>query len=195
MFYSIKGKLIHTEPNLAVIDVHGLGFKCFISMNTARALPKNGEEAMLFTHLNVREDALDIFGFISQRELEFFKLLTNISGVGPKVGLAILSEMTSDDISIAAAAGDSKAFSKANGVGPKLAQRIALELKDKAGNMIVSVSKGQAPVPMQTDSQAVGALVALGYSPTEAASAVSRVDSSLKTEDIIRQALRLLSMK
>ncbi len=195
MFYSIKGKLIHTEPNMAVIDVHGLGFKCFISMNTARALPKNGEEAMLFTHLNVREDALDIYGFYSQRELDFFKLLTNISGVGPKVGLAILSEMTPDDISIASAAGDSKAFSKANGVGPKLAQRIALELKDKAGNMIVSVSKGQAPVPMQTDSQAVGALVALGYSPTEAASAVSRVDSSLKTEDIIRQALRLLSMK
>ncbi len=195
MFYSISGKLIHTEPSMAVIDVHGIGFKCFISMNTARALPKVGDNATLFTHLHVREDALDIFGFISNRELEFYKLLTNISGVGPKVGLAILSEMTPDDISLAAAGGDSKAFAKANGVGPKLAQRIVLELKDKAGNMIVGASKGQSAAPMQTDSQAVSALVALGYSPTEAASVVSRVDSSLKTEDIIRQALRLLAMK
>ncbi|MEG1427790.1 MAG: Holliday junction branch migration protein RuvA, partial [Oscillospiraceae bacterium] len=91
MFYNITGTLLHTEPGVAAISCGGVGFKCFISQNTLRTLPKIGEEASLFTHLNVREDALDLYGFATKRELSFFKLLTNISGVGPKVGLAILS--------------------------------------------------------------------------------------------------------
>ncbi|MFR6146587.1 Holliday junction branch migration protein RuvA, partial [Neglectibacter timonensis] len=126
----MTGKLIHTEPGMAVIDVGGVAFKCFTSMNTLRHLPRLMEKATLYTHLNVREDALDLFGFTTQAELNCFKLLTAISGVGPKVGVAILSELTPEDVAMAAAAGDSKRFARANGVGPKLAQRITLELKD-----------------------------------------------------------------
>ena len=102
----------------------GVAFKCFTSMNTLRNLPRLGENATLYTHLNVREDALDLFGFLTQGELNCFKLLTGISGVGPKVGIAILSELTPENVALAAAAGDSKRFTKASGVGPKLASAL-----------------------------------------------------------------------
>ena len=137
MLYSLTGKLAHTEPGLAVIDVGGVAFKCFTSMGTLRALPRLGEKATLFTYLNVREDALDLFGFATQGELNCFKLLTAISGVGPKVGMAILSELTPEDVALAAAAGDAKRFTRVSGVGPKLAQRIVLELKDKVTSFSV----------------------------------------------------------
>lgn len=195
MFYSISGKLVHSEPGLAVVDVGGVAFKCATSLNTLRALPKTGEKALLYTHLNVREDALTLFGFATKQERDCFKMLTAISGVGPKAGIAILSELTPENVAISAMAGDSKQFSRANGVGPKLAQRIVLELKDKvkgftgesAGNDfmeggIVSASSNAA--------QAVGALSALGYSPSEAAAAVGKLDSSLTTEELIRLALK-----
>ena len=195
MFYSLTGKLIHQEPNMAVISCAGVGYKCAVSFNTQRALPKTGEEATLFTHLNVREDAMDLFGFATQRELDFFKMLTNISGVGPKVCIAILSEMTPDAIALAAASGDSKAFSRANGVGPKLASRIALELKDKAGGMISDSTEnaGEKVIINNASSnamQATNALVALGYSPSEASLAVGKHDSALSTEELIRLALK-----
>lgn len=120
MFYSIKGTLTHTEPNIAVVECGGVGFLCRTTMNTQKVLPQIGQEAKLYTHLNVREDALELFGFATQGELNCFKLLTNISGVGPKVGLAILSALTPEQVAAAAATGDSKAFTRANGVGPKL---------------------------------------------------------------------------
>ena len=131
MIYSVTGTLVHTEPGAAVVDVGGVAFKCMTSMNTLRSLPRLSEKATLYTYLNVREDALDLFGFATKGELSCFKLLTAISGVGPKVGLAILSQLTPEDVAMAAAAGDAKRFTKASGVGPKLAQRIVLELKDK----------------------------------------------------------------
>ena len=138
MYYSVRGKLIHNEPGVAVIECGGVGYKCFVSMNTLRSLPRIGEEVMLYTHLNVREDAMDLFGFKTNAELQCFKMLTAITGVGPKVGLAILSEMTPENVAMAAASGDNKAFARANGVGPKLAQRITLELKDKVKGMFGS---------------------------------------------------------
>lgn len=197
MFYSLTGKLIHAEPGLAVISCGGVGFKCLISMSTQRTLPRIGEEASLFTHLNVREDALDLFGFATNRELNFFKLLTAISGVGPKVGLSILSELSPDAIAIAAAAGDSKAFSRANGVGPKLASRIALELKGKGDGLLAGGGDSSVAAAVNDASknaaQAVSALTALGYSPSEAAFAVAKVDSSLKTEEIITLALKSMA--
>ena len=131
MFYSLTGTVSHTEPGVAVIDVGGVAFKCLTSMGTLRALPRTGGKATLYTYLNVREDALDLYGFYTQQELNCYKLLTAISGVGPKAALAILSEMAPEDVALAAAAGDAKRFTKANGVGAKLAQRIVLELKDK----------------------------------------------------------------
>lgn len=196
MYYSVRGKLIHTSPGLAVIECAGVGYKCFVSMNTLRSLPRVGEEAMLFTHLNVREDAMDLYGFVNNQELDCFKMLTNISGVGPKVGLAILSELTPENVVMAAASGDSKAFARANGVGPKLAQRITLELKDKAKGIFTTAEVGEIPMLNNASSnaaQAVQALGALGYSPSEAAAVVGKIDSSLKTEEIIRLALKSMA--
>ena len=132
MIYSVTGNLVHTEPGAAVVDVGGVAFRCMTSMNTLRSLPRLSEKVTLYTYLNVREDALDLFGFATKGELSCFRLLTGISGVGPKVGLAILSQLTPEDVALAAAAGDAKRFTKANGVGQKLAQRIVLELKKGA---------------------------------------------------------------
>lgn len=195
MFYSLTGTLVHTEPGMAVIDVGGVAFKCAVSMNTLRELPRRMERATLYTHLNVREDALDLFGFSTQGELNCFKLLTAISGVGPKVGLAILSELTPQQVALAAAGGDAKRFAQANGVGPKLAQRITLELKDKVKDFTASgVGEGftQPGGVSASDnaSQAVTALTTLGYSPSDAAAAVGKLDSGLPPEELIRLALK-----
>ena len=195
MLYSLTGKLAHTEPGLAVIDVGGVAFKCFTSMGTLRALPRLGEKATLFTYLNVREDALDLFGFATQGELNCFRLLTAISGVGPKVGMAILSELTPEDVALAAAAGDAKRFTRVSGVGPKLAQRIVLELKDKVTSFSVEgwdmegVTPG-GPSASGNAAQAVEALTTLGYSPSDAAADVGRLDSALPPEELIRLALK-----
>ncbi|MBQ1985618.1 MAG: Holliday junction branch migration protein RuvA, partial [Clostridia bacterium] len=149
------------------------------------------------THLNVREDALDLFGFATKNEMHCFKMLTGISGVGPKVALAILSEMTPESVAMCAASGDSKSFTRANGVGPKLAQRIVLELKDKVKKMgavstELPLTGGDTGVvsASRNAEQAVQALCVLGYSQSEAAQAVSKLDASLSTEEMIRLALK-----
>lgn len=196
MFYSLKGILIHTEPSLAVVECGGVGFKCLTTMSTQRALPKIGEQVTLFTHLNVREDALDLFGFATMAELNCFKMLTGVSGVGPKVGLAILSELTPEQVAMAVATGDSKTLTRASGVGGKLAQRITLELKDKVKGMEMSGNAGFATAGVVSASsnvsQAVSALAVLGYSPTEAAAVVGKFDSSLSVEELIRLSLRAM---
>ncbi|WP_444643773.1 Holliday junction branch migration protein RuvA [Caproiciproducens sp. R1] len=195
MFYSLKGKLIHMEPGLAVVECGGVGFKCLTTLSTQRTLPALGEQATLYTHLNVREDALDLFGFATLGELNCFKMLTGVSGVGPKVGLAILSELAPEQVAMAVATGDSKTLTRASGVGAKLAQRITLELKDKVKGMqtggaafapagIVSASSNAAA--------AVNALTVLGYSPTDAAAVVGRFDSALPVEELIRQSLKAM---
>ncbi|MCI9223956.1 MAG: Holliday junction branch migration protein RuvA [Acutalibacter sp.] len=195
MFYSLTGTVSHTEPGVAVIDVGGVAFKCLTSMGTLRALPRTGSKATLYTYLNVREDALDLYGFYTMGELNCYKLLTAISGVGPKAALAILSEMAPEDVALAAAAGDAKRFTRANGVGAKLAQRIVLELKDKvkglsfAGTDFGGIEPG-GPSAAGNAAQAAEALVTLGYSPSEAAAAVGRLDSSLPAEELIRLALK-----
>ena len=195
MIYSVTGTLVHTEPGAAVVDVGGVAFRCMTSMYTLRALPRISEKTTLYTYLNVREDALDLFGFATKGELSCFKLLTSISGVGPKVGLAILSQLSPEDVAMAAAAGDAKRFTKANGVGQKLAQRIVLELKDKVKDLsgtvgIEGVPEPGGPSASGNASQAVGALVTLGYSASEAAAAVGRVGGSLPPEELIRLALK-----
>ena len=195
MIYSVTGTLIHTEPGAAVVDVGGVAFRCMTSMSTLRALPRLSEKVTLYTYLNVREDALDLFGFATKGELSCFRLLTAISGVGPKVGLSILSQLTPEEVALAAAAGDAKRFTKANGVGQKLAQRIVLELKDKVKNLSGAVplewaTEPGGPSASGNAAQAVSALVTLGYSASEAAAAVGRLDSSLSPEELIRQALK-----
>lgn len=194
MFYSLTGKIAHTEPGIAVVDVGGVAFKCATSMGTLRTL-RLGASATLYTHLNVREDALDLFGFATQPELNCFKLLTAISGVGPKAALAILSELSPEEVALAAAAGDTKRLCRANGVGPKLAQRIVLELKDKVmgfsnGALSPDFAEPGGPSASGSAAQAAEALTTLGYSPADAAAAVARLDSALPVEELIRLALK-----
>lgn len=200
MFYSLTGKLAHTEPGMAVIDVGGVAFRCAVSMGTLRALPRTGEEATLYTYLNVREDALDLYGFCTQLELNCYKLLTAISGVGPKAALSILSELSPEDVALSAAAGDAKRFTRANGVGVKLAQRIVLELKDKVKGLSFDSSGWEGvepggPSAAGNAAQAAEALVTLGYTPSEAAAAVGRLDSQLSAEELIRLALKSFGSK
>ncbi len=195
MIYSLRGTLLFTDPSSAVIECGGVGYKCAVTVNTLRQLPKIGSEAMIFTYMNVREDAVDLFGFASEDELASFKLLIAVNGVGPKAALAILSELTPEKLAFAIAGGDVKAITKAPGVGPKLAQRIVLELKDRVlpGGAPAEVNGSGTVLEGSSDlAQAVGALVALGYAQSEAASAVAKTDTSQPVEQIIKDALKHL---
>ena len=199
MFYSLKGILIHTEPNIAVIECGGVGFKCLTTMNTQRNLPKLGEKATLYTHMNVREDAIDLFGFSSQAEMNCFKMLTAVTGVGSKVGLAILSELSPEQVAMAVASGDSKTLTRAAGVGNKLAQRIILELKDKLKKMgatpdaMPAAMAGGVMSAAGNAAEAVNALTVLGYTPSDVAPVVARFDSSLPVEELIRLTLKAMA--
>ena len=195
MIYSVKGELIHTEPGLAVIQCGGVGFKCFISMNTQRTLPRIGEEAMLYTYLSVREDALDLFGFATSGELNCYKMLTGISGVGPKVGLAILSELTPDELAASVMMGDKANITRARGVGPKAAERLVLELKDKFKGMSALQVNQSASMPRQGTAskslEAMEALMALGFTQPEARHALNGLDlDAMTVEQAITQALK-----
>ena len=202
MYYSVRGTLLHREMNFAVVECGGVGYRCYITANTARQLPSIGAEALLYTFLNVREDALELFGFADRSELNCFRLLTSVNGVGPKVGLAILSELTPERVALAAASGNHKEFTRAQGVGPKLAQRLVLELKDKVG--LPSATSGvvvQSEAPMgvisvsQGAAEAVNALTMLGFSSGEASAAVGKLDSTLPVEELVRQALKALGKR
>lgn len=200
MLYSLKGELLRLEPRMAVICCGGVGFRCQITGNTARQLPAIGSEAMLYTVMNVREDAIELFGFAEQNELTCFKQLTAISGVGPKVGLSILSELSPEKVALAVAAGDFKALTKAAGVGPKLAQRITLELKDKVGGLSTAtggaeLSAGAAISASDNAAQAVNALSVLGFTAGEASAAVGKMDSALPVETLVREALKMLARR
>lgn len=196
MFGYLNGTVADLEPNLVIIDVGGVGFSCNASMNTVSKL-KVGVSAKIYTHLNVREDALELFGFHDKEELETFKLLTSISGVGPKVALSILSAVTPATLALAVTTGDEKPLLAASGVGKKVAGRILLELKDKLSKAsfdVTEISRG-AYVPQMAgaDSEAAEALSALGYGRDEIASALRGVDTAgMTVEDIIKLALARL---
>ena len=196
MIYSLTGTVTHLEPGLAVIECGGVGFKCFTTASTLRTLRGTGGKATLYTHLNVREDALDLYGFAEEKELSCFRMLIAVSGVGPKAALSILSEVTPEKFALAVASGDAKALTRAQGVGNKIAQRIVLELKDKVSGADAAAGfSGDEGVPTASGNaeEAVNALVVLGYSRSEAALAAGRCDGSLSVEEIIRQALRRLA--
>lgn len=203
MFYSLTGKIIHKDEQSVALLVGGVGFKCFTTRSTLAKINTSGNsEETLFTYLNVREDALDLFGFYSNEELDAFKLLLGVSGVGPKAALAILSELTPDNFAVAVASGDTKAITQANGVGPKLAQRIVLELKDKISSVSFiseessNISSAVSQVASKSNSQeAVQALTALGYTQTEASVAISKLDQSLSVEDLIKGALKNMTLR
>lgn len=200
MYYSLRGVLIHLESGMAVVECGGVGYRCLTSMNTLAKLPPVGKEAMLYTQLVVRDGSLDLFGFADQGELNCFKLLTTVNKVGPKAALSILSVHTPDRLSLAVVGGDIKSLTQAAGVGPKLAQRIVLELKDKlkVDELDFSNGPGSAPVLMTQNpaaTEAVSALLVLGYSQSEAASAIAKCDAAMTVEEMIRTALKNLASR
>lgn len=197
MIASLRGKLIYTDNAVAVVECGGVGFKCFVTKNTLYNLPQKNEEVFLYTYMVVREDAMDLYGFESSEELEAFKLITSVNGVGAKIGLALLSEFTASRLTLYIASNDPKALTAANGVGIKLAQRIVLELKDKVGSLtsgetLEIKAVGNATINTNT-KEAVAALVSLGYSQSEASLAVGKLDISLPTDELIKQALKTLA--
>ena len=195
MIYCLTGKLLEKAPDYAVVSCGGVGYLAAIPSTTAGALPAVGDTCTLYTCMNVTENDVSLFGFADKESQTMFRLLTGVSGVGPKVGLAILSVLSPDRVVLAISAGDHKAFTAASGVGPKLAQRIVLELKDKVKDLSGGVALEGTPQPggpsvSGNASQAVNALVTLGYSASEAAAAVGKLDSSLSPEELIRLALK-----
>ena len=198
MIYCLTGKILKKTLDTVVISCAGVGYAAQVPTTTAGALPAAGHEATLYTVLSVSENDVALYGFASEDQRACFKLLTSVSGVGPKAGLAILSILTPEKVALAASSGDHKAFTAASGVGPKLAQRIALELKDKVGKGLAAgtgfaAAGTAAPPPASASAQAVAALVSLGYTASEASMAVARVDDTLPVQDIIKIALRGLS--
>ena len=200
MIASLNGKLIFKGDNYAIVECGGVGMRCLIAQTTSVILPDVGENVFLHTYLSVREDALDLYGFAAEDEMEAFKLVISVSGVGPKIGLALLSQFTADQLYLFIASSDAKALTAAAGVGLKLAQRIVLELKDKVGvyttnevaTRVAAVSKASTN---NNSKEAVAALVSLGYTQSEASLAVGALDLTLSTEDLIKQALKSLARR
>lgn len=198
MIYNVKGTLTYTDANFAVVECGGVGFKCYVSMTTLKSLTSVGTQVNLFTYLSVKEDAMDLFGFYTRDELDVFKLLITVNGIGPKAAMAILSVLPPDKLSIAISSGDSKAIQNAQGVGKKTAERVILELKDKmagiggesttqaVGNISSVSSSGNA-------SEAVEVLVSLGFNQSDAAQVVGAMDKSLSVDEMIRKGLKQLS--
>ena len=195
MFYYLDGTITHMEQNLAVVDCGGVGYACNTTSYTLSGL-RAGVRAKLYTYCNIREDAFDIFGFSTKDERDCFTKLISVSGVGPKAALAILSIVSPDQFWLAVMTQDEKTLTRAAGVGKKMAQRIIMELKDKAGSLDmtdgvelpgVSVSHGSAM------AEAMAALTSLGYSQSEAGAALKGLDAEdLPAEELVRRALRAM---
>ena len=206
MFYYISGKLAHLDPAFAVVDAGGVGYKLTISGTTHASMPSyltapEPPTVKLYTYMSVREDGVELFGFSREEELSSFKLLISVSGVGPKAAISILSQLTPQKLAVAICSNDTKAIAKSNGIGPKTAARIVLELKDKLQKeaMVLdaddlSMMADQSPAAaMGKKKDAEDALTVLGYSRSEASAALRSIDTEkLELDDIIRLALKKL---
>ena len=197
MYFYVSGVVAHVEPYLAVIDCNGVGYACRTTSYTLSQI-KKGDKAKLFTYLSVREDAMDLYGFVSQEELKLFRQLISVSGVGPKAALGILSSSSPANLAMSIITGDEKSLTAAQGVGKKIAQRVILELKDKlAKGQTISASGESVAGPVMTIipqnklSEASAALAVLGYSQAEINIALKGIDiDSQPLEQIIRLALK-----
>ena len=200
MIYYISGQVSILEPGLAVIDCGGVGYGCRVTAYTAAQLKLN-QSVRLYITESIREDAHDLYGFISKEEQRCYELLTSVNGVGPKAAMAILSSGGPQNFTLAVMTGNDKMLTAAQGVGKKIAQRIILELKDKigGGGMELDFSSGStAAVPVQSSNAAAlahAALQELGYSAAEINAALKGVDASATTEEMVRYALRQMVMK
>jgi len=198
MYAFFKGKLAYIGEDSIILDVHDVGYRILVSPASIAYLPQLGEEAKIYTYTSVREDAIWLYGFLNQDDLEIFKKLITVSGIGPKGGMAILSVMNADALRFAIVAGDSKAIAKAPGIGAKTAQRVILELKDKVSleDTLVQreINGGVAYREELSDytQEAVEALVALGYSSTEALKAIKAIPNAMEldAESLLKAALK-----
>ena len=199
MIYYVSGPVTVLEPGLAVIDCHGVGYGCRVTAYTSGQLKLN-QNARLYITESIREDAFDLYGFISKEEQRCYELLTSVNGVGPKAAMAILSSGGPQNFTLAVMTGNDKMLTAAQGVGKKIAQRIILELKDKIGGSSTELdfSSGPAAAPVQSSNAvalAHAALQELGYTPAEINVALKGVDASATTEEMVRYALRAMVMK
>lgn len=197
MISYIRGELAAVETEKVIVDVGGVGYGIYMPGQAMGLLPQPGTEVKIHTYLNVREDAMQLFGFLTRDDLEVFKLVIGVSGIGPKGGLSILSQLTPDDLRFAVLSGDVKAISAAPGIGKKTAEKLIIELKDKLNIEDVlthAADSSAAAVPVNNggiQSEAVQALVALGYGSTESLRAVKQVELDNPTvEDVLKEALK-----
>ena len=201
MIAFVRGELAAVEEEKVIIDVGGLGYNVFVSASTFSKLPPEGREVKLYTYMNVKEDLMQLYGFLTKDELQVFKLIIGVSGIGPKGGLGILSQLSPDDLRFAVASKDVKAISAAPGIGKKTAEKLILELKDKLSieDVLNHSSEEEHAVSStsmnyEVQSEAVQALVALGYGNTEALKAVKQVeiDENTSVEEVLKKALKFL---
>lgn len=200
MIYSLKGKITAKENNLAVIECCGVGYACRTTMNTLSAIECDGRDVLLYTFMNVHEGGIELFGFFTKQELNCFKMLLSVSGVGAKAGLSILSDFTPEQFAMLIASGDSKTLTKAKGIGTKTAQRIVLELKDKitadvSGYDIGNVSGKVSVNNNSARSEALEGLMVLGYTQGEVMPILAGLDENLDTAGFIRETLRIIGTK
>ena len=199
MIYSLKGRITAKENNLAVIECGGVGYACRTTLNTLSALECDGGDVLLYTFMNVHEGGIELFGFFTKQELNCFKMLLSVSGVGAKAGLSILSDFTPEQFAMLIASGDSKTLTKTKGIGAKTAQRIVLELKDKitadvTGYDSTAVSLKTA-VNNSARSEALEGLLVLGYTQGEVMPILAGLDENLDTAGFIRETLRIIGTK
>lgn len=197
MFAYIRGKLDYKHNDYVVVEANGIGYKIFTSLSTIGNIGGVGEEVKVYTHFYVREDIMSLYGFITQEELSMFELLIGVSGVGPKAAVSLLSSISPSKFSLAVITDDTKSLTKAQGIGNKMAQRIILELKDKinkeqlSAQSGVELNKGDLDKDESRVSEAISALMVLGYTPAEASKAVSAVyKEDMDLESIIKSALK-----
>lgn len=200
MIAFVKGNLIEVKDNKAILEVNGIGYNVFVTANDAEQLPRIEGDVLLHTYLQVREDAMQLFGFLRRDDMEVFQMLLGVNGIGPKAALGVLSAFSANDLRFAVLAGDSKTIAKAPGIGNKTAQKLILELKDKFNLMEAFEAKlsDVSPVSDMSDrncSEAVQALVALGYPSSEALKAVraAAISEEMSTEEILKAALKKMS--
>ena len=201
MYAFIEGQVVEKTNNTLVLLAGGVGYLLNCSMSTISAAPKTGEVMRCHTWLSVREDAMELFGFASKEEKQLFLLLTGVTGVGPKMALALLSTLSASDLRLAIIMEDDKTLARAPGVGKKIAQRITLELKDKlgqfefsGGNATAASSTPAAPVAADNVAQAMAALTGLGYTPAEARDALQKIENkNAPADELLRLALRSMA--
>lgn len=194
MYYYIRGTLVQKGENFIVVDTNGVGYMINTSLTSIANVGETGREITMYTYLHVREDVMELFGFTTIEEKNMFMHLISVSGVGPKAALSILSVVSPAKFAVAVVTNDVKTITKAQGIGPKMAQRVILELKDKlkTNELEIDLDNDIEEIPSDNKNEAISALIVLGYSPNDAQKAVKGIDGTLGVEDIIKKALSSL---